>query len=337
MHSLHATSLWCRTPSGCMAFADIQTHQRLAQDSPVHLHPELTLQPFLHRRRSQQWQLTYNGTAPPCYLRSTGCCSNFSEISHSHHVASAVWFMLPSSAWSLLLNCLADSCPIWPHSLSVCQLSRDITVSPSYRRSHGMTWCSHLASKNAPYGHHQWVWRQLHESRMDSLLRSRIASPTYGDFLARPVWIVMVDNRHSRIQTGGRYYLPWRALSCIVALVSACLPWCCPHACFCWFFLCRLQGRLILFILIGVWNIVIEWYWPWQTVGFIWNCKQIAEHSNSWHLQYYVFRQGKGSSRIPCPDRIRLHILLFWYGNEICLRKMEHAARAHNHALSSDG
>ena len=89
-HSLHATSLWCRTLHGCMALADIQTHQLLAQDSPIHLHPELTLLPFLHRRRSQQWLLTDNGTVPPCYFRSADSGSNFSEISHSHHVASAV-------------------------------------------------------------------------------------------------------------------------------------------------------------------------------------------------------------------------------------------------------
>ena len=73
--------------------------------------------------------------------------------------------------------------------------------------------------KNAPYERHQWVWRQLHQSRMDILLPSRIASPTFGHFLGRHVWIGTVDNRHSRLQTGGRYSFPWRALSCIVALV----------------------------------------------------------------------------------------------------------------------
>ena len=34
LHSLHATTLSCRTPHGYMALADIQTHQRLVQDSP---------------------------------------------------------------------------------------------------------------------------------------------------------------------------------------------------------------------------------------------------------------------------------------------------------------
>ena len=39
----------------------------------------------------------------------------------------------------------------------------------------------------------------------------------------------------------------------------------------------------------------------------IWNCKQIAEHFNSYICSrpYDVFRQGKSSSRSPCPDRIR--------------------------------
>ena len=119
-------------------------------------------------------------------------------------------------------------------------------VSPTYRCSHGMTWCSHPALKHAPYGHHQSVCRQLHQSRMDSrpILPSRIASLTFGYFLGRHVRIGTVDNRHSRLQTCVRYSLPWRALSCIVALVSACLPWCCPLACFwCGFYVdCRGGG-----------------------------------------------------------------------------------------------
>ena len=61
-----------------------------AHDSPMHLHPELILQPFLHRRRSELWLLTDNGTVPPCYLLSADSCSNFSEIPHSHHVVSAL-------------------------------------------------------------------------------------------------------------------------------------------------------------------------------------------------------------------------------------------------------
>ena len=61
-----------------------------AHDSPLHFHPELILQHFLHRRRSEQWLLTDNGTVPPRYLLSSDSCSNFSKISHSHHVVSAV-------------------------------------------------------------------------------------------------------------------------------------------------------------------------------------------------------------------------------------------------------
>ena len=37
--------------------------------------------------------------------------------------------------------------------------------------------------------HNQTVWRQLHQSRMDSLLPSRIASPTFGHFVGRHVRI----------------------------------------------------------------------------------------------------------------------------------------------------
>ena len=106
--------------------------------------------------------------------------------------------------------------------------------------------------KNAPYGHHRWVWRQINQSRMDSLLPSRIACPTYGHFLGCHVRIGMVDNRHSRLQTGGHYYLPWRALSCIVALVSACLPWCCQHACF-WCGFVSISGEVDFFHL--DWNV----------------------------------------------------------------------------------
>ena len=82
-----------------------------------------------------------------------------------------------------------------------------IVVSPSYRRSHGMTGCSHLASQHDPYGHHQSqsVRCQFHQSRMDSLLPSRVASSTFGHFLGRHVWLGTVVNRHSRLQTGGRY------------------------------------------------------------------------------------------------------------------------------------
>ena len=29
-------------------------------------------------------------------------------------------------------------------------------------------------------------------------------------------------------------------------------------------------------------GIVLAWYWRWQTVAFIWNWTQIAEHFNSW-------------------------------------------------------
>ena len=336
MHSLHATSLWCRTPNGCMALADIQTHQRLAQDSPVHLHPELTLQPFLHRRRSQQWLLTDNGTAPPCYLRPTDSCSNFSEISHSHHVASAVWFMLPSSVWSLLLNCLADSGPRWPHSLSVCQLSRDIW----YHLLIGVV-TEWLDARIWPKKCTIWApSMSLASASWKSAGQSTSQQDSKSDLwrlLSTPC--LDSDGGQSTFSTSNRRSL-LPTLTCIVmySCPSKCMSSLVLSTCLLLLgFLCRLQGRLILFILIGVWNIVLQWYWPWQTVGFIWNCKQIAEHSNSWHLQYYVFRQGKGSSRIPCPDRIRLHILVFWHGNEICLRKMEHAARAHNHALLSDG
>ena len=81
---------------------------------------------------------------------------------------------------------------------------------------------------NAPYWHHQWVWRQLHHSRMFSLLPSRIASPIFGHFLGRHVWIGTVDNRHYRLQTGGRHSLPWCSLSlyscptkCMSSLVLA--------------------------------------------------------------------------------------------------------------------
>ena len=72
-----------RTPHGCITLVDIQTHQRLPQDSPIHFHPGLILQPFLQGRRYEQWLLTDNGTVPPCYLRSADRCSNFSEISQS--------------------------------------------------------------------------------------------------------------------------------------------------------------------------------------------------------------------------------------------------------------
>ena len=34
---MQATSLLYRTPHGCMALADIQTHQRLAQDSKIYI------------------------------------------------------------------------------------------------------------------------------------------------------------------------------------------------------------------------------------------------------------------------------------------------------------
>ena len=66
-YALNATSLSYRTPRGCMALADIQSHQRLAHDSPMHFHPELILQHVLHRRRYEQCLLTDNGTGPPCY------------------------------------------------------------------------------------------------------------------------------------------------------------------------------------------------------------------------------------------------------------------------------
>ena len=56
----------------------------------IHFHPELILQPFLHRRRYKQWLLTDDGTFPHCYSRSADSCSNFSEIYHSHYVSSAV-------------------------------------------------------------------------------------------------------------------------------------------------------------------------------------------------------------------------------------------------------
>ena len=79
----------------------------------------------------------------------------------------------------------------------------------------------------------QWVGRQLHQSQMDNLLPRRIATPTFDYFLGRHIWIGTVDNQHSQLLTGGRYSFPWRALSCIVVLVGACLPWCCSHACFC--------------------------------------------------------------------------------------------------------
>ena len=45
-------------------------------------------------------------------------------------------------------------------------------------------------------------------------------------------------------------------------------------------------------------DIVLRWYWRWQTVGLIWNWKQIAEHFNSWHLP-----TRQKLFRIPCPDR----------------------------------
>ena len=57
----------------------------------VHFHLELILHPFIHRRWSEQWLLTDNGTVPPCFLRPADSCSNFSEMSHSHHVTSAVF------------------------------------------------------------------------------------------------------------------------------------------------------------------------------------------------------------------------------------------------------
>ncbi len=51
-----------------MAYADIQTRQRLAGHvlDPLHFHPELTLvmHSFTRRRRSEQWILTDNGTVP---------------------------------------------------------------------------------------------------------------------------------------------------------------------------------------------------------------------------------------------------------------------------------
>ena len=57
------------------AFAACNTrvsYQCLAQNSSIHFHPEMILQPFLNRRRYEQWLLTDNGTVLPCYLRSAG-------------------------------------------------------------------------------------------------------------------------------------------------------------------------------------------------------------------------------------------------------------------------
>ena len=53
-----------------LSTADIQTHQRLTQDAPIHFHPALIIQHFLHRRRSEQRLQTDNGTVQPCNLRS---------------------------------------------------------------------------------------------------------------------------------------------------------------------------------------------------------------------------------------------------------------------------
>ena len=101
-----------RTPHGCVTLADIQNHQRLAQDSPIHFHPGLILQPFLQGRWYEPWLLTDNGTVPPCYVRSADRCSNFSEISQSHHVTSTVLIPAPLLCLVVALNCLADSGPI---------------------------------------------------------------------------------------------------------------------------------------------------------------------------------------------------------------------------------
>ena len=100
--------------------------------------------------------------------------------------------------------------------------------------------------KNAPYGHHQWVWRQLHQSRMDSLLPSRIASPTFDHFLWRHVWRGTVDNRSllPSLACIVRYSCPSKCMSSLV--LSTCL--------LLLRFSCRLPGRWILFILIGAWN-----------------------------------------------------------------------------------
>ena len=59
------------------------------------------------------------------------------------------------------------------------------------------------------------------------------------------------------------------------------------------------------FCLVGIHRTADVMNWNVPQFGLIWNWKQIAEHFNSWHLQYDVFRQGKSSSRIPCPDRIK--------------------------------
>ena len=89
---------------------------------------------------------------------------------------------------------------------------------------------------------------------MDILLPSRIASPMFGHFLGRHVWIG--TGKQSVFSTSNRRSL-FLSLTCIVmySCLSKSLSSLVLFTClFCLRYLCRLPVRWILFILIGTWN-----------------------------------------------------------------------------------
>ena len=91
---------------------------------------------------------------------------------------------------------------------------------------------------------------------MDILLPSRIASPTVGHFLVIRTPYLDRDSGQSAFSTSNRRSL-FLSLTCIV--MNSCLSkWLSSLVLFTCLlllrYLCRLQGRPILFILIGAWN-----------------------------------------------------------------------------------